>query len=303
MTGSPASASMELWRALAVLAEPPGPEQVRVAELLGLPGRPDPAEYTELFVLQLCPYASLYLGGEGMLGGEARDRVAGFWRALGRVPPAEPDHLTVMLALYAALAEGERSEPDPARRALAGTGRRAWLWEHLACWLPPYLAKLQELASPCYRAWAATLEELLLRELTSSDPSSVLPLHLRAAPSLPDPRTEGAAALLHGLLAPVRSGALLVRADFARAARETGLGHRIGERRRVLEALLAQDAARTLTWLEREARAWVRRHRRYREAAGPVAEFWASRAEAAAALLRRLAEEQAAAARYPVTPR
>jgi TorA maturation chaperone TorD len=303
MTGSPASASMELWRALAVLAEPPGPEHVRVAELLRLPGRPDPAEYTELFILQLPPYASLYLGGEGMLGGEARDRVAGFWRALGRVPSAEPDHLTVMLALYAALAEQEPDEPDPARRALAGAGRGAWLWEHLACWLPPYLAKVRELAPPCYRAWAATLEELLLRELASSGRPRILPLHLRAAPPLPDPRIEGAAAFVQGLLAPVRSGVLLVRAELARAARETGLGHRIGERRRVLEALLAQDAARTLTWLEAEARAWARRHRRYQEATGPIADFWAARAEAAAALLRRLAEEQAEAPRYPVTPR
>ena len=36
-----------------------------------------------------------------MLGGEARDRIAGFWRALGLVPPPEPDHLAVMLGLYA----------------------------------------------------------------------------------------------------------------------------------------------------------------------------------------------------------
>ena len=60
---------MELFRALAALAEAPGPEHVRLAELLGLPGRPDPVEFTELFVLQLYPYASVYLGPEGMLGG------------------------------------------------------------------------------------------------------------------------------------------------------------------------------------------------------------------------------------------
>ena len=58
----------ELIRALAVLSEPPGPEQTRLGEVLGLDGVPDPAEYTEVFALQLYPYASVYLGAEGMLG-------------------------------------------------------------------------------------------------------------------------------------------------------------------------------------------------------------------------------------------
>src|SRR3712207_4790889 len=74
---------MELLRALAVLAEPPTAETRRVAEALGLGAGARADEYTELFVFQLYPYASVYLGREGMLGGEARDRVGGFWRALG----------------------------------------------------------------------------------------------------------------------------------------------------------------------------------------------------------------------------
>jgi len=116
---------LELFRALAALAESPGPGQARIASTLGLPGTADPPEHTELFALQLYPYASVYVGAEGMLGGEARDRVAGFWRALRRVPPHEPDHLTVLLALYAALAEQERDDPDRARRLLWGQSRKA----------------------------------------------------------------------------------------------------------------------------------------------------------------------------------
>jgi hypothetical protein len=78
---------LELLRALAALAEPPSEAQERVAPALGL-AAPDAAAPTEVFTLQLPPYASVYLGGEGMLGGEARDRVAGFLRALGVTPPA-----------------------------------------------------------------------------------------------------------------------------------------------------------------------------------------------------------------------
>ena len=73
--------------------------------------------HTDLFVFQLQPYASVYLGAEGMLGGEARDRIAGFWRALGASPPSEPDHLATMLALLRR--SGEREAGPASRRGLA----------------------------------------------------------------------------------------------------------------------------------------------------------------------------------------
>src|SRR5204863_6550834 len=97
--------AVELFRTLGVLLEPPVAAHRPLAELLDLGPPPSAAEHTDLFRFQLYPYASVYLGAEGMLGGEARDRIAGFWRALGLVPPAEPDELTVMLGFYAELAE------------------------------------------------------------------------------------------------------------------------------------------------------------------------------------------------------
>ena len=79
-----------------------------------LEGAIDSSAYMDLFGFQLYPYASVYLGSEGMLGGEARDRIAGFWRAIGEPPPSEPDHLAVLLALYARLCElaAETEEPS-----------------------------------------------------------------------------------------------------------------------------------------------------------------------------------------------
>jgi nitrate reductase delta subunit len=273
----------ELVRALAVLAEPPGSEQARLGRLLGLDGIPDPAEYTEVFVLQLYPYASVYLGAEGMLGGDARDRVAGFWRALHRAPPAEPDHLTALLGLYAAL--GEHEEPDPARRLMERLSRGAFLWEHLASWLFPYLDKLRDVAPPFYRSWGALLAETLTAEIERAGPPAALPLHLRLAPPLPDPRVDGAEAFTSGLLSPARSGMVLTRADLGRAARRLGLGLRMGERRFILAALLSQDPGGTLGWLAGEALAWASRHEAHQTVTGRVAEFWAARAAATAALV------------------
>src|ERR1051325_10353454 len=147
---------MELFRALAVIAEPPErPGVGRVAEALGLGAARESSAYPDLFVFQLYPYASVYLGGEGMLGGEARDRVAGFIKALGQEPPQEPDHLSTMLGAYASLCASEEAAGGARAREHFRGARRAFLWEHLLSWLPVYLDKLARVAPRLYRAWGA----------------------------------------------------------------------------------------------------------------------------------------------------
>lgn len=281
---------MELFRALAVFAEPPAPESAPIARALELGALPAASEYTEVFVFQLYPYASVYLGAEGMLGGEARDRVAGFWRALQQTPPAEPDHLSVMLALYAELRELEAEATDDARRASWQRARRAYLWEHLLSWLPAYLSKLTEIAPPFYRRWGELLLDALLEEARATfEPQPQLSLHLRRETAgLVDPREGATGEFLQTLLSPARSGMILVRSDLARAARQLELGLRIGERKYVLESLLAQDARGVLGWLAHEAHAWGARHGKQREALGEIARAWEAKATASAELLEEL---------------
>lgn len=283
---------MELFRAFAVLAEPPDrPEFVRVAGALELGALPEASEYTELFVFQLYPYASVYLGAEGMLGGEARDRVAGFWRVLGQTPPAEVDHLSVMLALYARLVELAEGEGDAARRKSWGRARKAFLWEHLLSWLPVYLAKLGDIAPPFYRRWGEMLMETLLEEARVNGRQALPPLHLRESAGLCDPRRGEAGEFLDSVLSPVRSGMILVRSDLSRAARRMDAGLRLGERKFILKTLLSQDARGTLDWLAEEASTWAERHGRQRDALDDVAGMWEAKAAAAAALLNELKME------------
>jgi TorA maturation chaperone TorD len=279
----------ELFRALGALAGPPEPGLRRIAELLKLDPLPDEAEHTELFLFQLPPYASLYLGAEGKLGGEARDRVAGFWRAVGTAPPPEPDHLTTLLGLYANLAEAASVLPDSAEAGLLKRSAAALLHEHLLPWTGPYLSKVTELGHSFYRSWATMLTAALREAARESEHAGPLPLHLREAPELPDPRAEGGEAFLDGLLTPVRSGVILTRADLARAAGETGLGLRAGERRYALQALFSQDAARMLAWLALEAEAWTARHEgRMNDGGLQIATFWRDRAQHTSASLSRL---------------
>ncbi len=283
---------MELFRALAVFAEPPGrPGAARVAEALGLGGVPSEAEYAGVFVFRLYPYASVYVGAEGMLGGEARDRVAGFLAALGQAVPPEPDHLALMLGAYASLAEAEAAAGEGRRRESVRGARRAFLWEHLLSWLPVYLDKLDGVAPPFYRAWGRTLQAALGAEAEELGAATGLPLHLREAAALADPRETSADEFLKTLLAPARSGLILLRDDIARAARDLGTGVRAGERLFALRSLLGQDAPGALSRLASEADAWVALHRRRRDAHGRVADWWASRAASTAALLRELSDD------------
>jgi hypothetical protein len=279
----------EIFRALAVFVEPPSPEHEAVAESLGLGELPERADHTDLFDLQLFPYASVYLGAEGMEGGEARDRIAGFWRVLELDPPREPDHLTVMLATYGALLDSaaEAGEDAANWRHVA----QVFLHEHVLSWLPLFLDKVCDTRHAFYCAWGRQLSRVLASAELATPVAERLPAALRDAPRLADPRPDGGEAFLDGLLAPARSGLILTREDLAGLARDAELGRRIGERKYVLKALLAQDGTAVLERLAGLAD---------QSARGPLvampevtALWWRERAQATRGLLSELAADAA----------
>lgn len=275
----------EVFRALAVLCESPHPSHAALATALDLGVPPPAAEHTQVFTFGAVPYAAVYLGAEGMLGGDAADRVAGFWRALGYVPPAEADHLAALLGLLATLSEAEQAEPDPARAALLGRARAVLLWEHLLTWVPTFARAVAASGSPFYTDWAALLVEVLVAESAAVDPPTALPAALASAPGLPED-VDSVRDLAAALLTPVRSGLVLTRTELARATRDLGLGLRIGERSYVLASMLEQDAVATLDWVAHRADDWAAHHTRDAETLGAPARFWAERATTTAITCR-----------------
>jgi hypothetical protein len=281
----------ELLRALGALILGPPAETGNSFRSLGLSPW-TPAEHTDLFVLSLPPFASVHLGPEGKLGGEAADRVAGVWRALGLTPPGDADHLGVILALYAELGQAAAQARSPGTRERLDHVRTAVLWEHLWPWAPGYLEAAAAHAGFA-GSWARLTLRALAREARGSSPATALPLALRTAPA-PVQGDISLDDLLDALTAPVRSGFLLTHRDLDLAAGRLSLGLRRGERRFALRALLEQDPAATLRWLSDHATTWSRRHLLGPAVAGAdPGPWWARRASQTASVLSQL--EHAAA--------
>ncbi len=218
MTGH--AARWELFRALGAVAGDPADARAACAAL-GLPA-PRNAEHTEVFVLNCPPYAAVYLGAEGGLGGDAADRAAGFWRAIGVPPPAEPDHLTALLSLYASLGEAAAGARAAATAGALTRARHALFWEHLWPWLPAYLEAVTSLRVPSLAAWAGLARQAVLAE-RAAHPGGRLPLALRDAPT---PLSLGCSPsdLPGALTTPARSGLILTRRCLASGAEAASRG-------------------------------------------------------------------------------
>ena len=208
----------ELLRALGAVADSPAAARA-VAAPLGLAPLTD-AEHTDVFVLNCPPYASVYLGPDGALGGEGADRAAGFWRAIAVSPPAEPDHLTALLALYASLGEAAAEARRPATRQALTRSRQGLFAEHLWPWLPAYLDAVAELAVPALTAWAELARRAMAAEFSAQPAWPRLPLALRAAPG---DIGEGRR-LVDALTTPVRSGIIVTRRRLAAGAGKPAWG-------------------------------------------------------------------------------
>jgi Nitrate reductase delta subunit len=286
-TAAPSAAvRWELLRALGAVADSPAAGR-SVGSALGLDPVSD-AEHTDAFVLNCPPYAAIYLGPEGAIGGEGADRVAGFWRAIGITPPAEPDHLAALLGLYARLGEAEAEAAVGARRpataAALAQSRAVLFWEHLWPWLPGYLDAVTDLAVPALTGWADLTRRALAAEASGVPPCPRQPLALREAPSGAEP-PAGPGDVIELVTIPVRSGLILTRRRLAEGAGRAGVGFRIGERRFALRAMLEQDPRATLAWLAGEADRWQQRHRD-RVPGDEITRWWAGRAARTGSVLR-----------------
>lgn len=238
----------EVLAALAYLCDTPRPA-VSVTEALGM-APVEAFEHTEIFLLQLAPYASIYLSPDAMMGGEIAGRIAGLWSTLGFEIPSEPDHLSSLLSLLAQL-EREAAGSRVSDRHLHALQRAQGVvfWEYLAPWVPMYGCKLHKLAEGTgYQRWG----ELLIASIDE------LAHRYRDLGSIPTWQFSNNASDvgdgvqdLRMLVIPAVSGMILTRRDLLRCGRETGLGSRVGERWFMLRTMLETNRQLVLSWVLR----------------------------------------------------
>lgn len=269
---------VELIRALGAAAHTPPPQSQSLFEALGLPAVSG-ADYTQAFVLSAPPHAAIHLGPEGKLGGIGLDRVEGFWRAAGRTPPADADHVGVLFMCYAEVSSHANS---PGARRVA----ESLFYEHIWPWAPGYLHALTLLDLDGVTEWAELTMAVLDDEFGRLTPTDRLPLALREAPEAiaTDCDFDG---LLDALVSPVRSGFVMTHHTLSAGAAAVGVGYRRGERRFALKAMLDQDKAATLRWLAEQAGDWARWHAVHDDA---VSRWWAARAAASAGAMTAMGD-------------
>jgi len=293
---------MELLRALGTVIEKPDAAVGRLATLLELPACPTTAEYTFLFEAQLPPLASRYLSEDGQVSGAITERMASYWRAIGAVPPCEPDHLGRLLVFYGDLLDMQNQETDEARRHAVGRLRKTVLWEHLLTWLPAYLTKIDLIAPRSYRRWAQLLWRVLAREAWTVGSSAALPPFLAEPGEAAPPVPQDIPALVTHLAAPGRSGLILAPIDVTRAADALHTLSPHGPLRATLLALIETRPAGMYEWLANEARRWETRHERNRDLLPALSDHWMRRARATRAILQTLARTGAIPAPGSTSP-
>lgn len=287
---SKSGASADLIRLLGKFIDVPGEAHLKWATALRLiaPASLETwrARHTQSFIEQCYPFASVYLGPEGAIGGVAANRVADFRELLGSTIAGPPDALGALLADYAELVE--RSENDP--RALHA--REAMLWEHLLCWLIPFLYSVERAAPTPYAPWASLTRHIFIEEAGFVGNPECMPLQLRDAPVVDIGRhTHSLDDVVRILLVPVSSGIVITRHDLSRIANAVGGTTYIGGRHLLLHSLLKQQPKATLERLADEAIRQAQAHGGEHDTLSMISNFWFERALVTAAALKAMAAQ------------
>lgn len=253
-----------------------------------LPATFDPdaagAAWVRVCHTELQPYASVFLGTEGLLGGEPADAARALRRRVGLADPheLEPDHLAETLRVLAWLAGAEadarRDGVDPAPLVAL----QVEALDALLAWLPALVVAVEGLELAGADALYPTTLDLVL-ELCAIWRGTLGEFARVRLPEPPevwaDPAT-GLAALARFLVVPAWAGGGWSGALLHRVGRELDLPAGFGRRADVLEGLLRSAAqygevpALTAS-LRREVERWITRYAALPE---PVGGPWLDRA-------------------------
>jgi hypothetical protein len=235
--------------------------------------------YTDVFLLNVPPYGSVYTGEDGEMNGPEAQRIAALFEAHGYCPPelsgvGAPDHVGLCLGFL-----GERE---------LEIGELGLDWIPVAC----LAVEREPSAHPFYRSLAARTRQTLLPRRARHDTPSAIghPLSADGELSLRN--------LVRFFLAPARCGVFLSRSRLGQMAKALDMRLPFGSRFDVAEMLFtsageAGQVEELIDVLEAEIDDWRLAYRQWAEddpVWRPFAEMWLARTGTATRTLAEMRE-------------
>jgi TorA maturation chaperone TorD len=279
------------------------PDELTLRDVCALLGvevngiRPDElaVAYTDLFLLNVYPYASVFLDLHGEMNGVRSQEILALYQHFDYQPESlaqagAPDHLGLLLGLLAYIPETERY---------------AVLNEYLMDFTPVLCLSVERQPGvhPFYSLLAARSRQELFKALVEEKLTTTgqhfslpgVPATWIELPLVEEDEELSLSGLVQNLLTPAFSGVFLSRNRLGQWARQLGVPLAFGERYRLGNSLfeaagMVERLPELLAWLEQEVDAWDAAYAVWSEEAPDWAVFaagWRQRTASA----RRLLEE------------
>ncbi len=201
------------------------------------------ADHYQLFGFNVFPYATIFLDGDGLLGGRVTNDMLtshhhlGYWMNMAAT---SSDHIGHELELLAFLSQAEAEaweENQVATTHRLRQWQREFLQTHLLRWLLPFVTAVQHHDNPFYVALAELTLDLIYEQYTNlAEDLSTPPAYfsLLPAPALLSDEKTGLREIANFLITPVYSGFYLSRHQIGQLASQHQLPCGFGSRQQML---------------------------------------------------------------------
>ncbi|MEO1166671.1 MAG: molecular chaperone TorD family protein, partial [Chloroflexota bacterium] len=206
----------------------------------------DGASHYQLFIHNVFPHESIFLGDDGLLGGVITERVVAFYEQIGFQADSSDsaDHISNELSALAHLCFAEHDaivddlvhEVQRLRQL-----QRRFLDEHLLRWLATFWLAVQQQEQSVYAAIVQQSFELVYRHREALGDDLMAqnnPFTLRPSPDLIDDQKTSLRDIARYLLIPAYTGFYLSSDDIKRIGMRLRLPHGFGKRQQILANLL-----------------------------------------------------------------
>lgn len=259
------------------------------------------AEHYQLFGRNVFPFEAIFLGTDGLLGGEITESVTAFYQSVGFSAPIDEsaDHISVQLSLMAFLSGAESDAlADNVTHQIQRMRQlqRYFLDEHLLRWLPACVSAIQQQGESDYLDIASQLLALVIEHRVHLGDDLMMTESAFQLPDVPDLINDEKTSLrdiASYLLTHSYTGFFLSTDDIKRLGAQFRLPHGFGKRQQILTNLLrtASDYGafgEVIASFKQMAERWLAFYEGLEHLPSPIKNEWIGRLKMSIELLDRI---------------